>query len=80
MDILELARKAGMQVLLDAQIGQQSYHSVCGSLTALQRFADAVCAAKTAQATAPSNDAGATSATSVALADSTEAVPPQPVR
>lgn len=80
MDILELARKAGMQVLLDAQIGQQSYHSVCGSVTALQRFADAVCAAKTEQAAVQSNGAVATSKASAATADSTDAAPPQPVR
>lgn len=42
MDIIELAREAGLQVLLDARIGSLTYHSVCGSLTALQRFADAV--------------------------------------
>lgn len=84
MDILELARKAGMQVLLDAQIGQQSYHSVCGSLTALQRFADAVCAAKTnqaaEQAAVQSNGAVATSLSSAATADSTDAAPPHPMR
>lgn len=80
MDILELARKAGMQVLLDAQIGQQSYHSVSGSLTALQRFADAVCAAKTEQAAAPNNGTAATPKACAATADSTEAAPPQPVR
>lgn len=45
MDILEIATKAGMQVLVDARIGRETYHSVCGSLPALQRFADAVCAA-----------------------------------
>ncbi|TAM51031.1 MAG: hypothetical protein EPN57_19385 [Paraburkholderia sp.] len=42
MDILELARQAGLQVLLDARIGSQTYHSVSGSLPALQRFADAI--------------------------------------
>lgn len=45
MDIIELAREAGLQVLLDARIGTVNYHSVCGSLTALQRFADAIEAA-----------------------------------
>ncbi|RDU94663.1 hypothetical protein DWV00_32680 [Trinickia dinghuensis] len=45
MDIIELAREAGLQVLLDARIGTVTYHSVAGSLTALQRFADAVEAA-----------------------------------
>jgi hypothetical protein len=42
MDLIAMARDAGMQVLLDAQIGRQSYHSVCGSLNSLQKFADAV--------------------------------------
>lgn len=42
MDIIELARQAGLQVLLDARIGSQTYHSVCGSLPALQRFAEAI--------------------------------------
>jgi len=45
MDILEIARQSGMLVLLDAQIGKQTYHSVQGSLPALQCFATAVCAA-----------------------------------
>ena len=45
MDIIELAREAGLQVLLDARIGSQTYHSVSGSLPALQRFVDAVEAA-----------------------------------
>lgn len=45
MDIIELAREAGLEVLLDARIGTLTYHSVSGSLTALQRFADAVEAA-----------------------------------
>jgi hypothetical protein len=45
MDIIEMATKAGMQVLVDARIGRETYHSVHGSLPALQRFADAVCAA-----------------------------------
>ncbi|HEX7683849.1 MAG TPA: hypothetical protein VF446_10005 [Trinickia sp.] len=49
MDIIELARQAGLQVLLDARIGSQTYHSVCGSLPALQRFAEAIEAAMLAQ-------------------------------
>ncbi|RKE23940.1 hypothetical protein B0G76_8640 [Paraburkholderia sp. BL23I1N1] len=48
MDIVEIARKAGMQILLDARIGRETYHSVCGSLQSLQHFADAVCAAAAA--------------------------------
>jgi hypothetical protein len=49
MDIIEIAKKAGMLVMLDAQIGRETYHSVCGSLPALQRFADAVCATMIAE-------------------------------
>ncbi|RKP44622.1 hypothetical protein [Trinickia fusca] len=49
MDILDIATQAGLQVLLDARIGNETYHSVCGSLTALQRFADAVSAAARAE-------------------------------
>jgi hypothetical protein len=47
MNIIEIATQAGLQVLLDARIGTQTYHSVCGSLSALQRFADAVSTATT---------------------------------
>jgi hypothetical protein len=42
MDILELARKAGMTVVLEARIGRQEYHSVHASLDALQSFAERV--------------------------------------
>ncbi len=42
MNLIEMARKAGMQVLLDAQIGRETYHSVCGPLSSLQRFAEEV--------------------------------------
>lgn len=45
VDIVKIAKVAGLQILLDARIGQQTYHSVSGSLSSLQRFADAVCAA-----------------------------------
>jgi hypothetical protein len=45
MDIVKLARSSGLQILLDARIGRETYHSVSGSLSSLQRFADAVCAA-----------------------------------
>ena len=40
--LLELARTSGMLVLLDAQIGQQRYHSVAGSVASLVRFALAI--------------------------------------
>jgi hypothetical protein len=50
MDIVEMARASGMAVLLDGRIGREEYQSVCGSLWALQRFADAV-----RQATADQN-------------------------
>jgi hypothetical protein len=42
MDIIDLARSSGMAVILDGRIGREEYQSVCGSLSALQRFADAV--------------------------------------
>ena len=38
MDILELARKSGMTVTLDARIGRQEYRTVHGSVAALERF------------------------------------------
>jgi hypothetical protein len=47
MNIIDIATQAGLQVLLDARIGSQTYHSVCGSLSALQRFADAISTATT---------------------------------
>jgi hypothetical protein len=52
VDLIEMAKKSGMQVLLDAQIGSQSYHSVCGPLSSLQRFADEVGKALAAEAAA----------------------------
>lgn len=45
MDIITLARTSGLQILLDARIGRETYHSVSGSLSSLQRFADAIRAA-----------------------------------
>lgn len=42
MDIIDMARQSGMAVMLDARIGREEYHSVCGSLSALQKFADAI--------------------------------------
>jgi hypothetical protein len=42
MDILELARKSGMTVTLDARIGRQEYRTVHGSVTALERFSELV--------------------------------------
>lgn len=43
MDIVKLAKESGLLVVLDGLIGKTEYHSVQGSLTALERFADAVC-------------------------------------
>ncbi|WP_454825354.1 hypothetical protein [Paraburkholderia xenovorans] len=40
-DIIELARAAGLAVVLDGRIGRQEYQSVSGPISALQRFADA---------------------------------------
>jgi hypothetical protein len=42
MDIIDIARASGMAVILDGRIGREEYQSVCGSLSALQRFAEAV--------------------------------------
>ena len=56
MDLIEIAKRSGMQVLLDAQIGSQMYHSVCGPLSALQRFADEVVKALAAEAAAQTAD------------------------
>jgi hypothetical protein len=42
MDILDVARQAGMTVVLEARIGRQEYHSVHGSLAALRSFAEQV--------------------------------------
>ncbi|MFL9868778.1 hypothetical protein PQR67_31795 [Paraburkholderia fungorum] len=42
MDIIDMARASGMAVIVDGRIGREEYQSVCGSLSALQRFAEAV--------------------------------------
>lgn len=42
MDVIDMARASGMAVILDGRIGREEYQSVCGSLSALQRFAEAV--------------------------------------
>ncbi len=42
MDIIDMARASGMAVILDGRIGREVYQSVCGSISALQRFAEAV--------------------------------------
>jgi hypothetical protein len=42
MDIIDMARASGMAVTLDGRIGREEFQSVCGSLSALQRFAEAV--------------------------------------
>lgn len=51
-----MAKKSGMQVLLDAQIGSQMYHSVCGPLSSLQRFAEEVGKALAAESAAQTAD------------------------
>ncbi|WP_341317568.1 hypothetical protein WN982_40610 [Paraburkholderia sp. IMGN_8] len=43
MDILKLAKDAGMLVVLDGRIGKEEYRSVHGSEQAFRRFADALC-------------------------------------
>jgi hypothetical protein len=42
MDIVHLAEASGLMVMLEGRIGREEYHSFYGSLSALQRFADAV--------------------------------------
>jgi hypothetical protein len=42
MDIIDMARASGMAVILDGRIGREEFQSVYGSLSALQRFAEAV--------------------------------------
>jgi hypothetical protein len=42
MDIIDMVRASGMTVTLDGKIGREEYQIVCGSLSALQRFAEAV--------------------------------------
>lgn len=42
LDIVALARGVGMLITLDGCIGNERYESVFGSLTSLERFAQAV--------------------------------------
>jgi hypothetical protein len=49
MNFMQLARQAGLALLLDGRIGQQQYMSVSGSIEALSRFARAVGAASIAE-------------------------------
>jgi len=49
MDILDLAKKSGMAVTLDAKIGRQEYRTVHGSVAALERFAELLAASMRAE-------------------------------
>lgn len=40
MDLVDMARRSGMTVVLDARIGRLEYRSVYGSLDALQQLVD----------------------------------------
>jgi hypothetical protein len=42
MDIIDMARASGLTVILDGRIGHEEYQSVCGSVSALERFAETV--------------------------------------
>lgn len=42
MDIIDIARASGLTVILDGRIGREEYQSVCGSISALQRFAESL--------------------------------------
>ncbi|WP_165848155.1 hypothetical protein [Paraburkholderia lacunae] len=44
MDILDMARQAGMTIVLDAKIGRQEYRTVYSSVKALESFAELVAA------------------------------------
>jgi len=48
MNIIDMARASGLTVILDGRIGREEYQSVCGSVSALQRFAETLrrCAGK----------------------------------
>ncbi|MFM0068785.1 hypothetical protein [Paraburkholderia aspalathi] len=48
MDTLQKARAAGFVVLLDGRIGRETYHTVSGSLSSLERF-EALCTAHPVQ-------------------------------
>lgn len=52
MNTLEKARLAGLVVLLEARIGREIYHTVSGSITALEKF-EALCLADAESAVAP---------------------------
>ncbi|MBW9102905.1 hypothetical protein [Paraburkholderia phenoliruptrix] len=43
--LIELARAAGLTVVLNGRIGREEYHSVSGPISALERFAEAYRAA-----------------------------------
>jgi hypothetical protein len=49
MDILKMAVNSGLLVTLDGRIGREEYRSVHGSISALDRFANAILAYATAQ-------------------------------
>jgi hypothetical protein len=42
MNIVDIARASGLIVILDGRIGREEYQSICGSVSALERFAEAV--------------------------------------
>lgn len=44
-DVIQLARAAGLTVILNGRIGREEYHSVSGPISALERFAEAYRAA-----------------------------------
>ena len=47
--LIELARAAGLTVVLNGRIGREEYHSVSGPMSALERFAEAYRAATEAR-------------------------------
>ncbi|CAB3783547.1 hypothetical protein LMG28688_01669 [Paraburkholderia caffeinitolerans] len=64
MDIIDRARASGLTVILDGRIGREEYQSVCGSISALQRFAESLL-----QCTAEEQDSAPHRSTAFSAAD-----------
>jgi hypothetical protein len=43
LDVVSLARAAGLLITLDGKLGNSPFQSVFGSLSSLERFAQAIC-------------------------------------
>ncbi|MEW9585286.1 hypothetical protein [Paraburkholderia sp. DGU8] len=56
MNIVDIARASGLIVILDGKIGLEEYQSICGSVSALERFAEAVRQGDSAAPRSPAPD------------------------